>query len=803
MFELLHNNLDFRKKKAQIVPMCSIFHLIQSCEKKLNNGSLEEVDALFGCSVVLFDGENLDDLPVEEVECACDMLFYTINWFKQLLNAFMFSTEEENYQARLFERLRNILLMESLLEQLMKKVPNYVPLEFHTIDTIKMTTATTLLAIGDNTSQSTLDETTRTKSSNGNIAAKPHTNIKLSSIQDLRSYTRAFDVHVLELLKYSEQMDDNDTKLTVKEIDYLLQDIEQKLDIKVSPPPVAFFGKKKADKHQQNTCNFIMLARVDARRLMKKVLVYLPEILQTLENLYAELQEKDIEPGHIDGSETLVECITRIFDIVFKLVSWPDIEIADNKDILKDIIRIVAERVSGKDPQQAFEYLSNYIVGIPKATTAVLLYKILLRFMALFNVIDNKYALNVVNQIVSTDWFDWRDIQKEIPFLFEESIEKSQASLSLLSDFVNIVLPRYEAEGVLEEYPLLKPDTINQHYQAIFNQTVKALDLLKDTDQDAEIVLTQTAHIVKIFERLTDYVKTKENRTLMGVLLKAGRIFIDQFTKHSVPYFSSVFKEHSPSILSIFKDLQSSTRMLQIICSHVKVLKDVSQSAYVPPLKKSLEIVIYQVKLVLIENRIPQSAFFMGALKHRDIHGAEVSSQDLSASSEEEQDEIVDEGVELQAIEEEDEQEEEDETDSQEKKHKKARKSAAPKRKRNSSAIRKQKSVQITYRTSSVVPSSSDEDNGEPEYKRKKATRKAQCQVEDEREEEEEGVIVFTDGDLQSDEDEPMDDKEVLPPSLSPSPSPSPPPPPIKKQSAPKRGSLGLSKSSKTFNLSK
>ena len=57
------------------------------------------------------------------------------------------------------------------------------------------------------------------------------------------------------------------------------------------------------------------------------------------------------------------------------------------------------------------------------------------------------------------------------------------------------------------------------------------------------------------------------------------------------------------------------------------MLKDVSHSAYVPPLKKALEIVIYQVKMLLIENRVPQSAFFMGALKHRDIKGTEVSSQ--------------------------------------------------------------------------------------------------------------------------------------------------------------------------------
>lgn len=211
------------------------------------------------------------------------------------------------------------------------------------------------------------------------------------------------------------------------------------------------------------------------------MVAYLPAILQTLENLYADLQEREMEPGHIEGAEKLVACITRIFDIIFKLISWPDIEIADNRDILKDIIEIIAQRASAdddRDPKQAFEYLSNYIVGIPKATTAVLLYKILLRFMVLFSDIDNKYALRVVNQIVSTDWFDWRDIQKEIPFLFEESIEKSPESLELLSEFVNTELRKYEEEGTLENYPLLKSDTVNQHYQVCLCEGICIQELI-------------------------------------------------------------------------------------------------------------------------------------------------------------------------------------------------------------------------------------------------------------------------------------------------------------------------------------
>lgn len=79
MYELVYNP-DAKKKKKLLTPMCAIFNLIQSCEKQLNQGSLAEVDALFGCSVIMFSSENLDELVPEEIEHACDMLFYTINW---------------------------------------------------------------------------------------------------------------------------------------------------------------------------------------------------------------------------------------------------------------------------------------------------------------------------------------------------------------------------------------------------------------------------------------------------------------------------------------------------------------------------------------------------------------------------------------------------------------------------------------------------------------------------------------------------------------------------------------------------
>ncbi|RCH92843.1 Fanconi anemia group D2 protein, partial [Rhizopus stolonifer] len=327
--------------------------------------------------------------------------------------------------------------------------------------------------------------------------------------------------------------------------------------------------------------------------------------------------------------------VSHILNILNKLISWPDIQNSDNQEILQNIIRSIADRISGdskqkknsttqdEDLQQAFRYLSQFGNSIPQSTTAVLLFKILQRLMTFSGQASanlKRDALGVVKQIISTGWFDWRDIRKDIQFLFEQYIELSKNPLEVLHDIVNRVLPAFEEEQSLKEYPLLREDTLINHYQATF-------DMLKDTDQEAEVVLLQTSQIVKAFERITNYVKTKENKSLLGILLKTSRTYIEQFTKHSIPYFTGIFKAHSNSVLAIFKDFQTTTRMLQIICSHVKVQKEVQLSSYVPPLKKALEIVIYQVKMLLTENRIPSSAFFMGALKHRDMRGAEISSQ--------------------------------------------------------------------------------------------------------------------------------------------------------------------------------
>ena len=103
----------------------------------------------------------------------------------------------------------------------------------------------------------------------------------------------------------------------------------------------------------------------------------------------------------------------------------------------------------------------------------------------------------------------------------------------------------------------------------MINQAVGALHLLKKTDdqnEENEDVLEKTEKLVKIFRQITFYIRNQEKKELFSILLKTGRTFIEQFTIHSIPYFTEIFKYHNQKVAAILRDFQKCTRIFQVKC---------------------------------------------------------------------------------------------------------------------------------------------------------------------------------------------------------------------------------------------
>ncbi|KAI8093433.1 Fanconi anaemia protein FANCD2 [Halteromyces radiatus] len=643
-YSLLHC-INEKQRKKQLVPLCAMFNLLQSCEK-VNEGSLEGVDALLGCGLILFDLDQVETLlpewQTDEVENACHLLFAAIDWCREMLNCFSSVAEDEEIHMKLICRLKDILQLELVMEKLLPKVSSFTPLHLQSIKSIHGESN----SIHKSQSQALTFHSHKDDSDSEKQQNKPAS--KFDTMESLRPHLRPLKIQSLAVLKAPNQ--DDQIEFNYGFCNYILQDINGKLDTKLIPPVIGVGKKKSQTKDDMNDyTSQNPLFQLTNRQLVQEMIRYLPKILQMLEAVNEDMQSDDTQHGRIaEGAKDKALCISLIVDILYKLFTWPDIENSENQDLLLGLINTLAEQITSDVSQRrsisdrfkgAFRYLTGFQGNIPQFQTAVTMFKLLEHIMILScdsDILQND-AYRVASNILSQDWFDWREAKKDIPFLVEKAIELHEDPLRLLIHYVNEVLPTFEREEQLESYPLLKSETEVSFYQAIIHQTIKSFDLLEKTDQDVNIVLVQTSQVVNLFERITNYVKLKEQRELFGVLLKTSRAFIEQFTKHSMPFFTRVFKDHKDEIVGIFKQFQIATRLLQIICSHVKVIKDTKLATYVPPLKKALEFVIFQVKMLLTENNAPSDVFFLGALKHRDITGAQVSSQvpkEISSDSE-------------------------------------------------------------------------------------------------------------------------------------------------------------------------
>ncbi|XP_021624026.1 Fanconi anemia group D2 protein homolog isoform X3 [Manihot esculenta] len=127
----------------QVLP--AYFLLLSVVERLTNQGSLGGIDALLGCPLHLpaskyFSVAGWQSLTAKQKQIVCLSLYYAINWIRELLNAFctqvargfecISQVTKEDIIAKLLKRLRNLVFLESLLNNSIRSHPMSLP-ELH------------------------------------------------------------------------------------------------------------------------------------------------------------------------------------------------------------------------------------------------------------------------------------------------------------------------------------------------------------------------------------------------------------------------------------------------------------------------------------------------------------------------------------------------------------------------------------------------------------------------------------------------------------------------------------------------
>ncbi|KAJ9062160.1 hypothetical protein DSO57_1013441 [Entomophthora muscae] len=98
--------------------ICAIFNLYQACEKFVN-GSLEELDALLGCGIVMFNKDLLRSISKEDRDDMHDCLILSmvvaLNWYRELINAFH-TNADPSLSLKVKARISHVVQIEEILD---------------------------------------------------------------------------------------------------------------------------------------------------------------------------------------------------------------------------------------------------------------------------------------------------------------------------------------------------------------------------------------------------------------------------------------------------------------------------------------------------------------------------------------------------------------------------------------------------------------------------------------------------------------------------------------------------------------
>jgi hypothetical protein len=200
-------------------------------------------------------------------------------------------------------------------------------------------------------------------------------------------------------------------------------------------------------------------------------------------------------------------------------------------------------------------------------------------------------------------------------------------------------------------YPGLTKSTLHYFYSGALSGLVKifrALELGKlfakrgskvswkswVGDDDIERNLDHLHWAVTELQNLVLLTKVNDRRVVLSAAVKEGYAFVELFKSTAMPFLSAAFNTDREAVLHILANLQTTTRQLRSLCAYGKQKKDVSLMRATPALKRSLETLIYQAKLLCTTHNC-LDLFKSGVLKRRNIDGsAQVEEREESSAEE-------------------------------------------------------------------------------------------------------------------------------------------------------------------------
>ncbi|NXH71304.1 FACD2 protein, partial [Hydrobates tethys] len=422
------------QSKRVVSPIClsPCFRLLRLYTGEQNNGSLEEIDALLGCPLYLTDLEvegKLDSLSKQEREFLCSLLFYALNWFREVVNAFC-QQQDAEMKGKVLTRLQNIIELQNVLGKCLAATPGYVPPPA-TFDSEALEAVPSINALGsvrkrngrkkktDGSKASSADRSQADDSSEGNqhdtelselekTAAEREAGNPLAQLQSYRPYFRELDLEVFSVLHcglLTKSVLDTEmhtearevVQLGPAELCFLLDDLCWKLEHALTPGSTRRvpFPKASTAAASYKNIGFSHLCQRSPREVATCVVKLLKPLCNHMENMHNYFQviviqnrRVEDEPGvNIQEHQLMSSCYQQLLLTFRSLFAWNGFSQHENTDLLRSAFQVLADRLKPGETEflpleelisESFHYLLNFQQSVPSFHCAFILTQLLI-----------------------------------------------------------------------------------------------------------------------------------------------------------------------------------------------------------------------------------------------------------------------------------------------------------------------------------------------------------------------------------------------------------------------------------------
>ncbi|GAB0092727.1 Fanconi anemia group D2 protein [Sergentomyia squamirostris] len=643
--------------ESSITVLCPMFNLLRVLRFRNDNCSLESLYKVCGFGVILpsYIG-SMDDLDIfDEFEQATskmilDMFFHTANWFREIIGAFS-SQQEPLIRQQVLTRLTDLIKIEDHIRCLLRLAPTtYIapnatfiatqdkgqifkkPAPVRRIASSSRKKTSKKVGNAADESESILSAAaSKTQDVSTSSARSEPKHIFLATCYGPRENYRQMDLNILLLLEnqliteHSVLEDRIGSCIGLQEYRFIVDDLVLKLE--------SFVGSRKAHCH-----NLQIITSPEA--LIHDLVAMLPQIQQHFTQIVNELSraveasEEILESHHLytENVNSLKLCFAISLNLYATLFAWPGF--SDDQALLRKALQVISESSETDIKDLASEAVKSFM----KHTKLTLEIKSSLQLVHLVGELtkitadreeDQDALRNLSEELLSKRWYtvtgaiekggEFNVFLAELLKGVFRGVEFKQLSAQIVWIRREILLLK-RRDDTLKTYPGFSKNNFTILFRGLCAALVDVLMRQLGEKLSHSGNLKMWENVISILDTFRAIVRDTNNSTNNLVYMKNANTILKTFLQHGIPLIQECLKKRQGQCMAIIKELQDTTRFLNSLCCHSKIGNQTAVAAQIPLVRETLEKLVFHVKTVLTTNKC-SSAFWVGILRNRDIHG--------------------------------------------------------------------------------------------------------------------------------------------------------------------------------------